>query len=185
MEAFACKEGLEFARQLMWCAKSSSWNRLLGVFQVVEAGGDAAFDDHVCCKRWRKLVAPFRVFFISYVGRECNRVAHGVPRQVSSTTRFGVWYHETPTYVQELLEQDCNHNFWWMELPFSQKKKSISTSASTSRPQIYAAAVPHRLAPAHPQVTSTRSGMILPALRSPSNLYTRSLIPFSSNTQLI
>ena len=50
----------------------------------MEAGGEAAIDDHA-------------------------RTAHEVARQVSSMVRFGVWHRDTPTCVQELLEQDCNH----------------------------------------------------------------------------
>ena len=51
----------------------------------------------------------FQDFSLSHAGRECNKVAHEVARQVSSTVRFGVWHREIPTCVQELLEQDCNN----------------------------------------------------------------------------
>ena len=66
-------------------------------------------------KIWRPLQfgilsRSFQNFSISHVRRECNKVAHEVARQVSIVRRrLGVWHHEIPTCVQELLEQDCNH----------------------------------------------------------------------------
>ena len=82
MEAFVCKEGRQFARQ---CRKEFTWKPIV----------------------W-SLFGFFEGFSISPI-RECNRVAHEVGWQVSSTIRFRVWHREAPTRVQELLEQDCNN----------------------------------------------------------------------------
>ena len=57
----------------------------------------------------KEISCSFQDFSISHVSRDCNKVAHEVARHVSSTVRFGVWHRDTPPFVQELLEQDCNH----------------------------------------------------------------------------
>ncbi|RLM69669.1 hypothetical protein C2845_PM17G04900 [Panicum miliaceum] len=108
MDAIACKEGLEFARQCgvqrvhletdclefvqLWKLDGMQWSMIMPVMQEV-----------------KDLSHSFQEFVISYVGRKCNRVAHEFARQVFGTSMFGVWLHESPTTLPELLEQECNH----------------------------------------------------------------------------
>lgn len=107
MEAVACKEGLKFARQCgvqkvhletgclefvrLWKLEGMQRSMIMPILQEV-----------------KDISLSFQGFCISLADRECNRVAHEIASHVSSISRLGVWLHESPTSVRELLEQDCN-----------------------------------------------------------------------------
>jgi ribonuclease HI len=108
MEALACKEGLEFARQCgvqrvhletdclelvrLWKMEGLQRSMIMPVLQDM-----------------KEISLAFHDFSISHVGRDCNRVAHELAKQVSSTMRLGVWHNEPPACVLNLLDKDCNH----------------------------------------------------------------------------
>jgi len=58
-----------------------------------------------------------------YVNRVCNRVAHALAKQVSDGNRVGEW-QLAPTYIANLLTEDCNHVCPWLIQVSSRKKKS-------------------------------------------------------------
>ncbi|OEL21313.1 hypothetical protein BAE44_0017666, partial [Dichanthelium oligosanthes] len=49
----------------------------------------------------------FSGFVFTYGSRTCNKVAHVLTKQVTSTSRTGVW-QEAPNCVRDLLQSECN-----------------------------------------------------------------------------
>jgi len=50
----------------------------------------------------------FQDFIFSFASRTCNKVAHELAKQATGTVEMVVW-HESPSCILSLLEEDCNH----------------------------------------------------------------------------
>jgi ribonuclease HI len=109
MEALACKEGLEFARQ-HGVQRVHLETDCLELVRLWKMEGLQRSIIMPVLQDMKEISLAFQDFSISHVGRDCNRVAHELAKQVSSTTRLGMWHTEPPACVQNLLIKDCNHD---------------------------------------------------------------------------
>ena len=108
MEAMACKEGLELARRC-GVQRVHLETDCLEFVRLWELGDMQRATIQPVIQVVKELSSCFLGFRISHISRDCNRVAHELAKQVSSSSRSGEWRDETPGCVRNLLEQDCNH----------------------------------------------------------------------------
>ena len=106
MEALACRDGLEAARdrgvtclQLETDCQELSNMLLRGDYQ-------RSFLAPILSEI-KELSLHFSEFILLYVNRSCNRVAHLLAKQVTSVIRLGEW-HVGPTCIDHLLTEECN-----------------------------------------------------------------------------
>lgn len=106
MEALACQEGLVLARQC-GVQRIHLETDCLELVRLWELGDLQRSTVSPILKEMKNISSDFLEFRFSFANRDCNRVAHLLARQVSSTNRWAVW-HEAPTCVSHLLQNDCS-----------------------------------------------------------------------------
>jgi hypothetical protein len=50
----------------------------------------------------KELSLAFSDFIFNFIGRDCNRVAHELAKQITDTNRSEMW-HETPACIRDLI----------------------------------------------------------------------------------
>jgi ribonuclease HI len=101
MEAFACRDGLKLARQHGEQRVILETDCLELVNLWKKRDSQRSVVDPIL-KEIQDLELAFQEFSFVYVSRSCNKVAHVLAKQVSSTQRSEKW-HVTPLCVADLM----------------------------------------------------------------------------------
>lgn len=108
MEAMACRDALDRAGSAVRCAKGAFGDGLSGAFVQLwgkrETQRSAMYP---ILTEIKELSLLFIEFSFTFASRSCNKVAHVLTKQVTSTNRTSVW-HESPDCARDNLESDCN-----------------------------------------------------------------------------
>lgn len=106
LEAIACRDGLALSVQSgvrkIWLETDCQQ-----MVQLWQAGTNQRSTISTILQEIRELSLLFHDFKLSFVSRDCNKVAHVLAKQVTGDTRAG-WWTYAPAYVLDLLSSYCN-----------------------------------------------------------------------------
>lgn len=106
MEALACRDGLRLAQQ-QGVQKVILETDCLEVVNLWKKKEEQRSIADPVLKEIDGLRLAFHDFSVFHVKRECNKVAHVLAKQVSSTHQMEMW-HVTPLCVLELVESEAS-----------------------------------------------------------------------------
>jgi ribonuclease HI len=106
MEALACRDGVQFAREQGVQRVQLETDCQVMANLWVQGGNQRS---HVApiIKEIIDLSSGFDEFTLMYASRSCNRVAHVLAKEVTDVDRLGEW-QSNPTCIDHLLTEDCN-----------------------------------------------------------------------------
>ena len=106
MEAVACRDGVRFAAQLGLQRVAIETDCLLVVQLRNKMETQRSTIDPVL-REIDKIRLAFHEFSLSFISRNCNKVAHSLAKQVSVSHRSETW-HVTPTCVYVLILSEAS-----------------------------------------------------------------------------
>jgi hypothetical protein len=101
MEALACRDGMKLAAQ-MGLRRVALETDCLQVVQLWKKKETQRSVIDRILKEMEEISLAFQEFSFSFISRNCNKVAHLLARQVSSSHCWELW-HVTPACVYDLI----------------------------------------------------------------------------------
>ena len=107
MEAIACRDGLQFAREkgVLRLQNEMDCQELVKLWAL---GSNQRSYITPIIRDIVEISSGFLDFTLMYAPRTCNRVAHVLTKQVSDEVRLGEW-HIAPTCIDHLVTEECNY----------------------------------------------------------------------------
>ena len=108
MEAMACRDGIQWAREAgvsKLCLETDCLE-LVNLWKMLRSQRSRV---SLILQDIKSISTSFDEFAFVYANRTCNRAAHVCAREVSCEFRRVEWHQNPPNSLRNLLENDCNH----------------------------------------------------------------------------